>query len=1338
MLSFHSIAPARLTQATEKRPPPKPRPKPPLVMADTQVAAPSAFPGTVDSKGSVDIKDLKTERPGVVNVPEGQRDSGIDLSHDEANHDVVTQETAPTSTSNPTEQSSHVMTDVQEEEHGEASQPVISSQEVADAPDDDTEAGPSQADPSGNPPPRDNASLRPVPRRGESTINAVGYRRNSETVIAFLVPLPRPTIQGSTLDIPPKYFLYAPPPPHLLKPRKGKEPRARRASRVWQQNIRKAKANAHNGKRVSLSALHSAAIRGCLRASERRKGDDDGAIFLTRIQPKTVAHLVMIHPWALSADQAPEEILKTFRSQITANKKSSFVKILTKKMGPEPKTLHISPSSIIDGTRGPRQSESSEEEEEEAVVGIVEGEQPQASRRDRMRASLERRNPVAAIKNQMNQRGRKRHRDGSPSAATAEAAEGAQPETEFAGGELEHHSEEEATTAGSGLVNAEGGPFTGHQLGEIPEEGFLEHYEEEEPATAGPSNADQAAGGVLAGSTDEADAAGQDAQDAKKGSRFQLTFYPSPAMDIMSRYVQQSCHMANGHAFPAPTAAPTAAGVLASIGWEPERRGYMDAEEQLEDENSQAREIEEDLAAITAKAARSWEKQCRKYVRESKGGRLSGEKKPGRFAILVARLPSRKPAKGKARAEQPEEEAQEKKGKTSPLKQRLAAIKAKRSKKPTEEPEAEPSEKKGRASALKQRLAARREKRSKKQTTEGQETDPAEKKQTRKEKMQKAAGVIFFPVILILGIPVLIGKGIASGYRKVRDRKKTKADGDAEGSTEPQQQQKKGRRAAVKQRLSERSGSVKRGLSTRSDAMKKRRAERKAKKAAPADGAAASATAVEGTTDNAAGQTDAADTSAQAQLNKKQRLTALLLAGPFALREALKKRGGGKEKSTTTADATPKEKKPSKVSTAKDRVKGLRTKVNKEARFAKLKARLRLRKERRKSKKNLRKGNTSTDESAPAAEVNDSNDRSVKKHGAIAGLVAGCVALPAAKVKQARDKRRKGKAADSVQGAAAAAREEHAASRSSVAAADGAATAPALAPAPTTVESARSSAQLSSVRLVPSEHERFLSAEELFSPPENGESEVPVQQAVRTEPDANRPGTSGGGVNNATAAAASAPGPAEDQAAERPAAAVRFRSIRDGIGNVRGGIGSGITNLRARRRGTGQTDVPSAEEPARPQAETMDSAETHVEDEPTNVAEPTTSQPAAQQQDAAASGGRFKSIKDGFGSGIGGLKARTQREKKETTPQPEGPAETATAEEEKKTAAAANKNGASGGRLKALKDGMGNRRTKGPKNGTKAPFKTVKHKQPKQKQRAASKNNNIGVGDRMRWFLYAA
>lgn len=774
----------------------------------------------------------------------------------------------------------------------------------------------------------------------------------------------------------------------------------------------------------------------------------------------------------------------------------------------------------------------------------------------------------------------------------------------------------------------------------------------------------------------------------------------------------------------------------------------------------QARETEEDLAAITAKAARAWEKQCRKYVRQSKGGRLGGEKKPGKFAILVARVRPQKPGKGKkkegqpeeqpsekngkaaalkqrlaaikdkrskTKEGQPEEQPSEKNGKTAALKQRLAAIKDKRSKKKEGQPEAQPSEKNGKAAALKQRLAAIKDKRNNKKQ-QNEETDPTEEKQSKKEKAQKAAGIILFPVIVILGIPILIGKGIASGFKKVRDRKKkTDGDAEAEGTEQQPQQAKTSRRAAMKHRLSERSGSVKQGLSTRSEAFKNRLAERKAKKAG-ADGATTPAAAAsrDDQTDAAAGEGAAVgeDTAAQPRLNKKQRLTSLLAAGPLAVNHMIKnRRGGGRDQTTTTTpeDATAKDKKASRFAGLKERVKASRTKVNKQARFAKIRARLRALQERRQNRKNVKK-NATDNNTGLETEVDDSNNTSnVKRHGAIAGLAAACVALPAAKMKQVRDKRRKDKAADGVEGAAAAAREEHVtANNSSVAA-------PATATAAEEQGSASPASRPSGVRLVPSEPEMLEPAVDQFRPPENGQSEVPVQQAARTEPDS-LPDSSAGGVDSAAAAAE-----ADEDHAVRPAAAVRFKSIRDGFGNVKGGIGSGITNLKARRRGTEQSEVPVTEEAPRPQAETMDSAETHVEASPSNV-EPTTQSTPAHQE-TAASGGRFKSIKDGIGSGIEGLKAKRQREKEAPSHGGETAA-TAATEDEKKTAAAANKNTASpGARLKALKDGIGGRKAKTAEDGPDAPIKTEKSKQHKQQ---THKDSNSGLVDRMRWFLYAA
>lgn len=588
-----------------------------------------------------------------------------------------------------------------------------------------------------------------------------------------------------------------------------------------------------------------------------------------------------------------------------------------------------------------------------------------------------------------------------------------------------------------------------------------------------------------------------------------------------------------------------------------------------------------------------------------------------------------------------------------------------------------------------------------------------------------------FPVIVILGIPILIGKGIATGFKKVRDHK-NKTGQDVEGTQqeqqEPQQQQTKAsRRTAMKHRLSERSGSVKQGLSTRREAIKKRLAERKAKKAGANDAnddATPTAAPHDGEAD-AAGEVAVGDTATQTRLSKKQRLTSLLVAGPLAVNHMIEKRRRGTDQPTAAAaeDATPKDKKAGRSAGGKERIKALRTKVNKQARFAKLKARLRTLQERRQNKRNVKKTANDND-SAPAPEVDDSNNNTtVKRHSAIAGLAAACVALPAAKMKQVRDRRRKDKAADGVEGAAAAAREEHVTANN-----------PPVAGVP---ESASLASRPSGVRLVPSEPEMLGPAVDPFRPPENGQSEVPVQQAAHTEPELppeSSRGDIGGPVAAAPAAASAVASDGDKDNAGKSAAAVKFQSIRDGFGNVRGGIGSGITNLTARRRAPGQSEVPIDGEVQRPQAETMDSAETRVEDNPSTGDSNPQSAPA--QQGTTASAGRFKSFKDGIGSGIEGFKAKRQGEK-EAPPQGGESAATAATEDEKKAAAAAanKKTASTGARLKTLADGIGGRRARSGENGQSEAVKTEKSKQQKQQTHGDS---NSGIVDRVRWFLYAA
>lgn len=64
-----------------------------------------------------------------------------------------------------------------------------------------------------------------------------------------------------------------------------------------------------------------------------------------------------------------------------------------------------------------------------------------------------------------------------------------------------------------------------------------------------------------------------------KDKTIQMVFQPSPAMDLMRRYVEEACHKRNSDAFPSPGGyVPGEAEVLASMGWTPEHREVPDAE----------------------------------------------------------------------------------------------------------------------------------------------------------------------------------------------------------------------------------------------------------------------------------------------------------------------------------------------------------------------------------------------------------------------------------------------------------------------------------------------------------------------------------------------------------------------------------------------------------------------------------------------------------------------------------------------------------------------------------------------------------------------------------------
>lgn len=623
MFSFHSLAPAKLYTGTETREARKPKP---VAMQETQHAV--ANDGTRDT--AVDSKHVEP-RPVSLSQQhtapsQESRDSGVaDLdATSEARPSDVKPQTADIAP--PSQDASHSQT-----AHIDFSS---STREAAG------EAGPSSSarPPSAHSSLQQEADIRPLQPANvpdETHHNAIAYRRDPETVIGYLVPLPKPTVQGVPLDVPSRYFLYAPPPPHLVKPVKHgshghhhSEGYVRRLNRRWQHSVHKSKTNAHNGKRVSLRGSHSKVVRGIVRGLDRLKYDD--VTFLARVHPSTVTHLILIHPSELSSGgTSPEDLLRTFRAQVFESKKRAkkgsilsaalcfpalaidtaaiffgglaevdgiwmlvsikayrTARVITRKIGPEPKTLQVEQAQLIEDAKRsgfpPPKPEVEEEDEE-----------PGAIRRsvDALRRSMG--SVRYRISHNRSKSKKRRGGDSSTDTSRPQTHDASQSDLEggFVGRELDdHQEEEEGVRPATAHASVPGGEAAAPELS-----GWLDHADDEEESGengAGPStahaNAGSRGGGILVdgGETDEPRSSGDTDQSgaSKKGENFQLTFYPSPAMGVLARYVQEACHKYNGQAFPSAAGAVTEQDVLDMMGWNPEVRDLDTAERIAEDE----------------------------------------------------------------------------------------------------------------------------------------------------------------------------------------------------------------------------------------------------------------------------------------------------------------------------------------------------------------------------------------------------------------------------------------------------------------------------------------------------------------------------------------------------------------------------------------------------------------------------------------------------------------------------------------------------------------------------------------------------------------------------------
>ncbi|MCJ1223655.1 hypothetical protein MMC12_000298 [Toensbergia leucococca] len=94
----------------------------------------------------------------------------------------------------------------------------------------------------------------------------VHYTRDPHKLIAYLVPFPKPHINGvEPAAIPDRFLIYTPPPPPLAKPVEGeKEANVHKVQRKWQEEVRAAKTS--NAKTASWKGVKSKATRGISKA----------------------------------------------------------------------------------------------------------------------------------------------------------------------------------------------------------------------------------------------------------------------------------------------------------------------------------------------------------------------------------------------------------------------------------------------------------------------------------------------------------------------------------------------------------------------------------------------------------------------------------------------------------------------------------------------------------------------------------------------------------------------------------------------------------------------------------------------------------------------------------------------------------------------------------------------------------------------------------------------------------------------------------------------------------------------------------------------------------------
>jgi len=131
---------------------------------------------------------------------------------------------------------------------------------------------------SGSAPPLQNlnTNLPPPPQRiqqmyaeDDDPTSPIHYARNPTSLIAYLIPFPKPQLGTiNPPDVPTRFMIWTPPPPPLQKPAEGeKEDKLHKVQRKWQEEVRSAKTS--TAKTASWKGIKSKATKGISWAVDR-------------------------------------------------------------------------------------------------------------------------------------------------------------------------------------------------------------------------------------------------------------------------------------------------------------------------------------------------------------------------------------------------------------------------------------------------------------------------------------------------------------------------------------------------------------------------------------------------------------------------------------------------------------------------------------------------------------------------------------------------------------------------------------------------------------------------------------------------------------------------------------------------------------------------------------------------------------------------------------------------------------------------------------------------------------------------------------------------------------